>query len=289
MTDTAWMVRKRISPLSGSSSPGCSIGPPSWWRVTPTSARVERSVYRRAGDDARPPGCSPPAGPGPFREAGPRPRVHDRSGSDPGASGGGHPEPHVVQVGQVMGIRVDGDEDPQLTRPAGVDVAEVQARRRGADLDGLAVGAGHREDAIQVDVVGLALPEQTARGMDEDLDVGVLEGTADARRHLGAGLLEAGVDGGQGHLHLGVEVAPEVADLDQGRETPAQGSLDLSGILAELGGDPGEPDRAVDLLLGRPRHPAAALVEDAVLVHLQLFPDGHLADAHVVRLRAGEV
>src|SRR5207245_9611741 len=77
-------------------------------------------------------------------------------------------------------------------------------------------------------------------------------------------------------LGVSVEVAAEVADLDQGRETPAQGGLDLSGILAELGGNPGEPHRAVELLLGRPRHPAAALVEDAVLVHLQLLPAGHL-------------
>ena len=93
-----------------------------------------------------------------------------------------------------------------------------------------------------------------------------------------------------GGVGVAVQVAAHVAELDEPRELAPRGGLDLARVLAQLGRDPRQADRGVDLLLGRPGHaPGARLAEHAVLVELEPAPDGHLADADVVLLGAGEV
>lgn len=65
-----------------------------------------------------------------------------------------------------------------------------------------------------------------------------------------------------------VQVAAQVGALDQRRQRPFGGGFDLAAVLAQLGQDPGQPERGVDLLLGCAGAPATA-VEQPVLVELQ--------------------
>jgi hypothetical protein len=87
-----------------------------------------------------------------------------------------------------------------------------------------------------------------------------------------------------------VEIALDIGEPHQLRESPCQRGLDLPGILAQLGRNPREADGGIDLFLGGGRHASAArLPEDAVLGHLQLPLQGHLANADVVLLGPREV
>ena len=71
---------------------------------------------------------------------------------------------------------------------------------------------------------------------------------------------------------------------------PALGGLDLAGVLAQDGRDPGQTERRVDLLLGLARDDAAALdLGEGVLVQRQAAGERALAELDVVALRAGEV
>jgi hypothetical protein len=85
-----------------------------------------------------------------------------------------------------------------------------------------------------------------------------------------------------------VQVAAQVGALDQRRQSARGGGLDLAAVLAQFGRNPGQPERGVDLLLGRARATAPAL-EQTVLVELHALCDGQVAQPDVVRLRAGEV
>jgi hypothetical protein len=89
---------------------------------------------------------------------------------------------------------------------------------------------------------------------------------------------------------VGVEVAAQIADRDQRRQPPLAGGLDLALVLTQLGWNPRQSDRRVDLFLAGPGHPrAGALIEHAVLADAQAATGGDLADPHVVVLGAGEV
>ena len=91
---------------------------------------------------------------------------------------------------------------------------------------------------------------------------------------------------------MAVQVAAEVAELDQLRQPAAarRRRLELAAALAQLGRDPVEPERRVDLLLGRAaQRLAGRVVEDPVLGDVQPAPHRRLAQRHVVRLGAGEV
>ncbi len=91
---------------------------------------------------------------------------------------------------------------------------------------------------------------------------------------------------------VAVQVAAHVLRGHQPREPrPArQRRLELPAALAQLRRDPRQPERLVDLLLGRAAHGLAGrVVEDPVLGHVQPAPHRALAQRHVVRLRAREV
>ncbi len=93
-----------------------------------------------------------------------------------------------------------------------------------------------------------------------------------------------------GPVGVRVQVAANVAGRDQGRQPALARGLDLALVLAQLGRDPGQAHRGVDLLLGGAGHAlAGALVEHAVLADPQSSAGGDLAHAHVVILGAGEV
>jgi hypothetical protein len=167
---------------------------------------------------------------------------------------------------------VDGGQDHvQLGQHL---VGEVE-RAVGQDV---ALGAGQDPDAV----AGLErpdLPELLAELLGA-------EAAGDRRRAGMVGdddvLVAARLRGGDQRLErvvavrpvgVRVEVAPDVADLEQRREAPRQGGLDLPSVLAQLGGDLGEPDRRVDLRLRPPGDPAPPLLEDAVLADLELPTD----------------
>ena len=109
-----------------------------------------------------------------------------------------------------MGVRADGDPDAHLCRAPGVGVLEVQALPRGVDLHRLVVLLRRGEDLFEVHVVGVALADESSRGVDEDVHAGMGERPDDARRHLGPRLLEPRVDGRQHHVQLGKEVIREI-------------------------------------------------------------------------------
>ena len=75
---------------------------------------------------------------------------------------------------------------------------------------------------------------------------------------------------------------------------PVARQLDLAARLAQLGRDPVQAERAVDLLLGAPGHDLAAspgvrLAREPVLVQRQALVVRHAAQLDVVLLAAGEV
>src|SRR5689334_20883005 len=122
-----------------------------------------------------------------------------------------------------------------------------------------------------------------AGGMVGDREVRVAPGPG------GLGhLLERVVPVGEGGV--GVEVAADVAELDQLRQLALAGSAELSATLAELRLDVGVAEPLVDALLGGAALDIAALdLGDAVLGDGEASPDRVLAQLDVVVLGPGEV
>ena len=113
-------------------------------------------------------------------------------------------------------------------------------------------------------------------------------------------VLVAALAGRLGHLldrvaavrgdRVHVQVAADVAELDQLRQLALAGGRQLAAVLAQLGRDVLHPEPLVDLLLGREGVGLAALVVgDAVLAHVQAAPDRLGAQRLVVLARPGEV
>ena len=93
---------------------------------------------------------------------------------------------------------------------------------------------------------------------------------------------------GFGAVH--VEVAAQIGEIDEPRERAGRGGVELAAHLAQLGRNPVEAERGVDLLLALAGD--ANLVgdpEQAVLVQLEALADGAVAQRDVVGLRSGEV
>ncbi len=88
-----------------------------------------------------------------------------------------------------------------------------------------------------------------------------------------------------------VQVGAQVLELDQPGQRAGASELDLAGRLAQLGRDPGQIERPVDLLLGAPRHPLAIrfAAGQAVFVERQALVDRDAPQLDVVRLAAGEI
>ena len=63
---------------------------------------------------------------------------------------------------------------------------------------------------MQVDFVGLAFEQESARGMTEDVDVWILRGANQALSVVGLGLAEALMDAGHDHIKLGQHVIGQI-------------------------------------------------------------------------------
>ena len=93
-----------------------------------------------------------------------------------------------------------------------------------------------------------------------------------------------------GERRVAVQVAADVADLDQLRQLAVGRRGDLAVALAQLGLDVGEAEPLVDLLLGRVALDLAGLdLDDPVLGDREPLLDRPLAQLDVVLGRAGEV
>ncbi len=93
-----------------------------------------------------------------------------------------------------------------------------------------------------------------------------------------------------GPRRVRVQVAAEVAELDELRQLAAPRRLQLAGVLAELGRDPLVTEEAVDLGLGREAMFLARLdLRHGVLRHGEPAAHGILSQRDVVVLRTGEV
>ena len=111
-------------------------------------------------------------------------------------------------------------------------------------------------------------------------------------------VLQPALLGGGGHLldrgravgprAVHVQVAADVAQLDQLGQLAGVGPIELAPGLAQLGRETGQVQRAVDLLF-RAAGDLLLAAEDAVFVDLQPPRLGPAAEHDVVLLRAGEV
>ena len=103
-------------------------------------------------------------------------------------------------------------------------------------------------------------------------------------RHRARGVLAVGL----GRVH--VQVAAQIAAFDEVGQLASRRGLDLAAPFAQLGRNPGEPERLVDLLFARARDARVVVgAKEAVFVQLEPEPDRAVAKRDVVRLRAGEV
>src|SRR5712692_8886794 len=108
---------------AGASATRCS--PVLISRGTPTiMCRPSSASCALPGAASRAAARSPAPGPGP--EALERPAVDHLRGLDPGAPGCCHAEPHVLEIVEIVRVRVDGDEDAELGRAPSVHVVQVQ-------------------------------------------------------------------------------------------------------------------------------------------------------------------
>ena len=272
-------------------------------------------------------------------------------------------------------VRVDDDRHAGLGRAPHVLVAEIEPVGVGVELEHGAGLPGRGNDRLDVDLVGLALLDQPAGGVEEDVGVRVPHGADDPVGLLPAREVEVRVDRDADHVELGerlvvdveravpvdvdlgageqadavelgvealdlaplaaelprvtaarhgeahgvvgdgdvcearflrgarhrlqrvgavgpvglrLEVAAEIARLDQARERARARRLDLALVLAQLGRDPGEAEAVVELLLGAARDPPRA-AKEAVFVQLPALLHGQLAERDVVRLAPREV
>src|SRR5690606_38712478 len=243
----------------------------------------------------------------------------------PGAGGGLEDRLDVDLVGvaaaQPPARRVGQDVDPRVLE-GGQDAA---GHRRPVQVE-LAVDRGHDDVKLRQDVVGQI---QAAVAADVDLDAGqevwgakllpqplndlYLAAQAvgveavrhdDQRGMIGdRQVLVAG--GGRRRVHLldrgpavapaavDMQLAPDVVRLDQGRQAPGAGGLELPGALPQFRRDPGQAQVRVDPgFVGR-REPLPGSVpvhgEETVLVEFQPLVPGQAPQAHIVLLGAGKV
>ena len=99
---------------------------------------------------------------------------------------------------------------------------------------------------------------------------------------------ERGAAVGGGGVH--VEVAANVALLHQLRQRMRLGQFDFAVVLAQLGRNPVEAQRAVDLFFGFARDAHVVFgAEQPVLAQLEAHADGALPQRDVVLFAAGEI
>ena len=122
----------------------------------------------------------------------------------------------------------------------------------------------------------LVEPERTRAGVVRDGEVP----PSQPARLLGQ-LLQSGARVARG-LRVHVQVAEDVALLDETRKLARLGGLDLARALAQLGRDPRQPDRREHVLLALSGEPPTLAIEDAVLAQLDAAVHGARADGDVV-------
>ena len=166
---------------------------------------------------------------------------------------------------------------------AAVDADVRFGAREQMDLRLLRIERAHRFDVLQQPVDRKASRIPGRRGVVGDRGVAI----APAQRLLGQ-LLDGEI--AVAGVGVAMEIAADVAQLDQLGQLALFGGLDLAAVLAQLGRDPRHAEALVDLLLGGAAggH-AGGVVEDPVLGDVQPAPDGRLAQRHVVLLGAREV
>ena len=172
----------------------------------------------------------------------------------------------VFEVEGAVGEDVDFDawEDADLSFHLGVDFADVLDVCESA---GIVHAVGHGEIFA---VVG-------------DGDVG------QAASESGFGHLADGV-AAVGGVGVHVEVAADVGERDEVRESVGGGGFEFAGVFAQLGRDVVEVEGVVDVGLGCGGDDDVVFdAEESVLVQREAALDGALAEGDVVHLRAGEV
>ena len=147
---------------------------------------------------------------------------------------------------------MDGGDDPVEAREVLVGDVELAVR---ADVDLDPLQELERHERVQlVDPLALLLQPPVAQAVrvvaDRVVRVPLLDRARDHRLERVAAVRPGRVR---------VQVAAQVAGLDQLRQPVAARGVELAEILAELGRDPVVAEERVDLLLGRERVDGAAL------------------------------
>src|SRR3569832_134836 len=102
----------------------------------------------------------------------------------------------VVEVERAVRIAVDGDHHAGLLGHLAIDVLQIETFRMGVELQCTTAVPSGLDDALHVDLIGLALTDQTAARMRKDVHVAMLERTENARGLLFAIEFELTVHGG---------------------------------------------------------------------------------------------
>jgi len=95
---------------------------------------------------------------------------------------------------EIVTVGVDTDQCSLIAGHTTVNVAQVQARRVGVDLQTDPVLPSGFDHLLQVNLIGCSSREQAPGGMSQDIDIGVLQGTTDSQGHLLAGKIEPAVN-----------------------------------------------------------------------------------------------
>ena len=172
-------------------------------------------------------------------------------------------------------------------------VVGVVERAVEADVD---LRAGEQAEAAFALVPLADLLDPLPEPLGGDVVAEAVAGRVVGDRHVGVAALAAGL----GHLlervaavgegRVGVEVAADVAELDQVRQLALARRLQLAPPLAQLRLDVGVAEALVDVLLGRAELDLAALgLGDPVLGDREAAGHRLFAQLHVVGLGAGEV
>ena len=132
----------------------------------------------------------------PREQVGPRSRIQDVAGLDPGAARLADAPAHVVELVRVVRVGVDRQEAAHADGPPGTLDGQVQARRRPVHLEGRA-GAGRLgEDDVPVEVEVIALADLPAGRVRDDIDMRAADPVERPLRQFGARLATGDVHRG---------------------------------------------------------------------------------------------
>src|SRR3569833_2772722 len=116
----------------------------------------------------------------------------------------------VVEVERAVRIAVDGDHHAGLLGHLAIDVLQIETFRMGDELKSTTAMPRGLDDALHVDLIGLALTDQTAARMRKDVHVAMLERTEIARGLLCAIEFELTVDGGHDDIEFAQHIFGQI-------------------------------------------------------------------------------